>query len=226
MQSVQRKFGKMMSKNPGDNTRVSVLLKDYEDADQVLAKVGDANITALHYETSVLTTNSPQIIEGTRAWRDSWLNLLNAQLGAATEYESLYDPIVGATDGHSRESAPTPEEQLRRTLRLKEVFSDLRAEMMEEISMIDSRLVKPANDARDCINPIRKTIKKRENKRLDYEKCQDKVNKLTRKLNKTPKEDSSLAKAEQEVMVLAEVRSWETGCESDLISLTCHRSSK
>jgi hypothetical protein len=39
MQSVQRKFGKMMSKNPGDNTRVSVLLKDYEDADQVLGKV-------------------------------------------------------------------------------------------------------------------------------------------------------------------------------------------
>jgi amphiphysin len=146
-----------------------------------------------------------QIIEGTRAWRDSWLNLLNAQLGAATEYEGLYDPIVGATDGHGRETAPTPDLQLRRTLRLKEVYNDLRAEMVEDISMIDSRLIKPASDARDCINPVRKTIKKREYKRLDYEKCQDKVNKLTRKLNKTPKEDSSLAKAEQEMLVLAEV---------------------
>jgi amphiphysin len=131
---------------------------------------------------------------------------LNAHLGAANEYEGLYDPIVGATDGHGRETAPTPEKQLRRTLRLKEVYNDLRAEMVDEISMIDSRLVKPASDARDCINPIRKTIKKRDNKRVDYEKCQDKVNKLTKKLNRTPKEESSLAKTEQELLVLAEVR--------------------
>lgn len=38
MQSVQRKFGRLLSKNPGDNAKVSVLLNDYEDADRILAK--------------------------------------------------------------------------------------------------------------------------------------------------------------------------------------------
>lgn len=39
MQSVQRSFGKLWSKGPGDNAKVSVLLNDYEDADNVLAQV-------------------------------------------------------------------------------------------------------------------------------------------------------------------------------------------
>lgn len=43
MQSMQRKFGKLLNKGPGDNAKVSVLLNDYEDADRVLARV------SLHY---------------------------------------------------------------------------------------------------------------------------------------------------------------------------------
>ena len=39
MQSMQRQFGKLWNKGPGDNAKVSVLLNDYEDADKVLAKV-------------------------------------------------------------------------------------------------------------------------------------------------------------------------------------------
>lgn len=39
MQSMQRQFGKLLSKGPGDNAKVSVILNDYEDADKVLARV-------------------------------------------------------------------------------------------------------------------------------------------------------------------------------------------
>lgn len=39
MQSVQRQFTKLRSKGPGNNAAVSVLLKEYEDADQLLARV-------------------------------------------------------------------------------------------------------------------------------------------------------------------------------------------
>lgn len=88
---------------------------------------------------------------------------------------------------------------------MKEAYSDLKAELIEDIGTIDDRIIRPATDARDAIAPIRKTIKKRENKRLDYEKVQDRVAKMHRKPNKTAKEDAALAKAEDELANLTEV---------------------
>ncbi|KAK4188992.1 hypothetical protein QBC35DRAFT_450747 [Podospora australis] len=177
MQSMQRQFGKLLRKGPGDNAKVSVLLKDYEDADKVIA----------------------QILENARLWKDSWDALMNSQLQIVTEFESLYDPVVGATDGHGREAIPTPKQQLARSFRLREVYSDLRTELLQDITAIEERIIRPGTDARTLIAPIRKTIKKRENKRLDYEKAQDKVTKLQRKPGRTPKEDASLSKYHDEM---------------------------
>lgn len=146
-----------------------------------------------------------QIIENARLWRDSWASLVTTQLQVVTEFEGLYDPIVGASDGHGRPAVPTPQLQLERTFRLKKAYGELKAELLEEISMIEERIVKPALDARDCIAPIRKTIKKRENKRLDYEKAQEKTVKLQRKPGRTPKEDVALTKAEAEMSRAADV---------------------
>ncbi|KAI1423887.1 hypothetical protein F5Y12DRAFT_503403 [Xylaria sp. FL1777] len=182
MQSMQRQFGRMLRKSPGDNAKVAVLLSDYEDVDRVLAK----------------------IIDAAKSWRDSWINVSLTQLGVATEYDGLWDPIVGASKGLGRPAAPTPELQLEQALRLKEVYTELKADLMEELVLIETRVVKPASSAREYIDPMRKTIKKRENKRLDFEKIQDKTTKLQRKSGKTSKEDASLAKLEAELARVSE----------------------
>ena len=39
MKPMQRQFGKLMKKGPGDTANVAVLLSDYEDADKMLTKV-------------------------------------------------------------------------------------------------------------------------------------------------------------------------------------------
>lgn len=130
---------------------------------------------------------------------------MNSQLSIVTEFEGLYDPIVGATDGHGREAAATPELQLERTLKLREVYSELRTELLQDITAIEERIIRPATDARTFISPIRKTIKKRENKRLDYEKLQEKVTKLQRKPGRNPKEEASLAKYHDEMTRAADV---------------------
>ncbi|KAK4248692.1 hypothetical protein C7999DRAFT_13342 [Corynascus novoguineensis] len=177
MQSMQRQFNKLLSKGPGENAKVAVLLNDYEDADNILAK----------------------IIDDTRMWRDSWAALTNTQLQVVTEYEGLYDPIAGATDGQSRHAVPTPQLQLERTFKLKVAYTELKSELTDEMLTIEDHILKPATDARECIAPIRKTIKKRENKRLDYEKAQDKALKLQRKPGRNSKEEAALAKADAEM---------------------------
>ncbi|RYP70468.1 hypothetical protein DL769_004957 [Monosporascus sp. CRB-8-3] len=184
MQSMQRQFGKLLHKSPGDNARVAVLLSDYEDADRVLAK----------------------ILEQTKSWRDSWVSLVHTQLGLVTEYEGLWDPIVGASDGHGKPAAPTPELQLQRTFKLREAYAELRTDLLEEIALIDSRIINPSTDVRACITPMRKVIKKRENKRLDYEQAQDKANKLQRKIGRSPKDEKALAKAEDDMGRAQEVQ--------------------
>jgi hypothetical protein len=126
-------------------------------------------------------------------------------LGVIKEFDGLWDPIVGASDGLGRQSMPTPELQLGQALRLKEAYTDLKAELMEEMDLIELRVIKPASEARGYIDPLRRTIKKRENKRLDYEKVQDKATKLQRKSGKTPKDDASLAKLEAELERVAAV---------------------
>jgi len=88
---------------------------------------------------------------------------------------------------------------------LKECYAELRTELVKEIEVIEERILKPATDARTSIAPIRKTIKKREAKRVEYEKLQDKSMKLHRKPGKTPKEDAALAKLEGEMAQAGDV---------------------
>ncbi|KAI1263372.1 hypothetical protein F5Y18DRAFT_126353 [Xylariaceae sp. FL1019] len=182
MHSMQRQFDRVLRKAPGDNAKVAVILSDYEDADRVLAK----------------------IIDAAKSWRDAWINIAATQLGVVTEFDCLWDPIVGASDGLGKPPAPTPELQLAQALQLKEAYAELKTELLGELGLIEARVVKPATDARDYISPIRKTIKKRENMRLDYEKVQDKATKLQRKPGKTPKEDAVLQKLEADVARTAE----------------------
>lgn len=131
--------------------------------------------------------------------------LVHSQFQIVTEYEGLYDPIVSASDGVGRESAPTPKHLLEQTFALRECYDALKTELVEEIGVIEERILKPATEARTSIAPIRKTIKKRESKRADYEKLQDKSMKLHKKPGRTPKEDMALAKLEGEMSQAADV---------------------
>jgi hypothetical protein len=68
-----------------------------------------------------------------------------------------------------------------------------------------SRVIRPATDAKEYITPIRKTIKKRENKRLDWERYTDKVNSLSKKLKRSDRDNAALARAEEDLAKAADV---------------------
>lgn len=71
--------------------------------------------------------------------------------------------------------------------------------------MLDARIIKPATEAKEYIQPLKKTIKRRENKRLDYERYQDKVNSAAKKVKRSEREDAALARAEMELSRSASV---------------------
>ena len=83
------------------------------------------------------------------------------------EFEGIYRPIVGSSEpGNDIEYAETPEAIVQRTAHLKEVYEELKNTVLDEVNMVDNNLVRPAMDARDSIQPIKKVIKKREDKKV------------------------------------------------------------
>lgn len=112
---------------------------------------------------------------------------------------------MGTSDEHRDDPALTPQHQLDRTAKLKETYTDLKTELLDEVIMMDARVIRPATDAKEYLQPVRKTIKKRENKRLDWERYIDKVNHASKKLKRTDRENAALAKAEEELARAADV---------------------
>jgi amphiphysin len=125
---------------------------------------------------------------------------------ATSLFEELYNPIVGASqDGYGHPPVITSQAQLDRTSKLKEAYTELKTDLLDEVGMMDSRVIRPATDAKEYLQPIRKTIKKRENKRLDWERYTDKVNNASKKLKRSDRENAALTKAEEDLSKAADV---------------------
>ncbi|PYH93209.1 hypothetical protein BO71DRAFT_311190, partial [Aspergillus ellipticus CBS 707.79] len=177
MHSMQRQFGRLM-KRSADESQVSILLKDFEEADKILGR----------------------IVDSTSAWRDAWSSLLSYQTRMLAEFEGLYAPILGATDGPAeKHGVPTPEETLARTNRLHDQYEELRREMMDELAGIDGRIIRPAAQAKEFIQPVKKTIKRRDDRKLDFERYQSRVDNYNKKPWRSDRDNAALAKAENDL---------------------------
>lgn len=79
----------------------------------------------------------------------------------------MYAPIVGAADSyHGHQAADTPEATMSRTVKLREEYGELKKDLIEEVSMVDEKMIKPAMDAKDSLSLMKKTIKKREDRKV------------------------------------------------------------
>ncbi|KAL8704709.1 MAG: hypothetical protein Q9201_002133 [Fulgogasparrea decipioides] len=141
MQSVQRRFGKPRT---ADESQVAVLLKDFEDADKMLSR----------------------IIEASKAWRDAWTDILTVQQRLAYDFQEIYSPIIESNENYEgRGATETPKPTMMRTVKLQQAYAELKTDLLEEVNMVDTRIIKPAMDARDHIQPLKKVIKKRTDKK-------------------------------------------------------------
>lgn len=145
-----------------------------------------------------------KLIEASKGWRDAWVSILNIQVTATTIFEELYQPIVGSSDGYGQPPVMSTPEQLERTSNLRAAYAELKTDLLDEVGMMDSRVIRPATDAKEYLQPIRKTIKKRENKRLDWERYTDKVNSLNKKLKRSDRDNAALARAEEDLAKAAD----------------------
>lgn len=60
----------------------------------------------------------------------------------------------------------TPQNIMDRTIKLQEGYAELKTDLLEEVNMVDTRIIGPATDAKDYIQPLKKVIKKRGDRKV------------------------------------------------------------
>lgn len=58
-----------------------------------------------------------------------------------------------------------------RALKLQQGYAELKTELVDEVNMVDDRIVKPATDAKEYIQPLKKVIKQREDRKVWNQQC-------------------------------------------------------
>lgn len=107
-----------------------------------------------------------QIIEAAKAWRDAWVDILTVQQRLAYDFQDMYSPIVESSESNEgHEARDTPKPIILRTVKLQQAYAELKDDLLDEVNMVDTRIVKPAMDAREHIQPLKKTIKRRADKK-------------------------------------------------------------
>ena len=91
---------------------------------------------------------------------------MTVQQRLAYGFQDLYSPIVEANDNYEGHGArETPRPTMLRTVKLQQAYADLKTDLLEEVNLVDTRIIKPAMDAKDHIQPLKKVIKKRADKK-------------------------------------------------------------
>lgn len=176
---MQRKFGKL-TKRQADEGDVSVVLAEFQAADRML----------------------DTLIKDLKIWRDSWEDILTLQYNASEAFATLYKPLVstGPADDNAEQRQPpaqTPAKYMQKCLGLQKLYSDLRGDLQQELNLIETKLLRPVEEAKAATKSLGKMLKHRENMKLDYERYLSRADHARRKEGRSMKEEAALAAHEE-----------------------------
>lgn len=125
--------------------------------------------------------------------------MMNHQIEFSQAIKEIYQPISGrASDPDSYISEGNPE-GIQACEEYEIVVKDLLATLQPELEMIETRVIRPADELLEIIKIIRKSVTKRQHKQLDYDRHKATLKKIQDKKEKSMKDEKALYKAENDV---------------------------
>jgi len=83
------------------------------------------------------------------------------------EFDGIYGPIVGSSEtSTSHRPVDTDPAILARANRLRKEYDELRGDLVQELDAVEVRMTQPAENAKNYLLPMKKTIKKRNDKKV------------------------------------------------------------
>jgi amphiphysin len=125
--------------------------------------------------------------------------MLTHQIEFSKAVAEVYSPISGRmsdpTSFHDEGNAAG----IEACEQYEAVVHELQETLKPELEMIESRVIRPANELLDIIKAVRKIALKRDHKQLDYDRHRAALKKLQDKKEKTLKDEKAIYKAESDV---------------------------
>lgn len=85
------------------------------------------------------------------------------------EFNAIYAPIIGSSEPTSdRQPVTTPVDVVARTATLRDEYEELKTELMQELNAMEERMITPTMQAKESLAPMRKTIKKRGDRKVGF----------------------------------------------------------
>lgn len=163
--------------NLGENTKDAVFI----DAER--------RFQELEQETKKLHDESKKYFDAIKA-------MLNHQIEFSQACAEIYKPISGrVSDPDSLVPEGNPE-GIRACEEYEAIVKELLATLQPELEMIETRVIRPADELLEIIKVIRKSITKRQHKQLDYDRHRTTLKKLQDKKDKNLKDEKAMYKAE------------------------------
>jgi amphiphysin len=146
-----------------------------------------------------LETETKRLHDESRKYFDAINGMLAHQIAFSQAMTEIYKPISGRMSDPDSLVVHGNPEGIRACEEYEAVVKDLQETLAPELEMIESRVIRPADELLDVIKVIRKTAIKREHKKLDYDRRRATLKKLQDKKDKTAKDEKATWKAENEL---------------------------
>jgi len=180
MQRIQRKFGTLL-KRSDDEADITAILAEFQTADKLL----------------------DSFLESVKTFQTAWKEILTKQTEFASSLESLYKPIEVPEDAKIESATRrgnTPQVYLAKTADFRNINIELQADLQQEVEWIQTKLFYPASEAKDATKPLKKSIKQREDYKLDFERYQSRSDHARQKASKSVRDEAALIKHEDDLL--------------------------
>ncbi|ROV92785.1 hypothetical protein VMCG_09043 [Cytospora schulzeri] len=146
-----------------------------------------------------LETETKKLHDESKRYFEAINSMLNHQIDFSKAMTEIYKPISGRMSDPDSLVIRSNPEGVQACEDYEAVVKDLQETLAPELEMIESRVVRPANELMDVIKIIRKQLVKREHKKLDYDRHRATLKKLQDKKDKSIKDEKAMWKAENDV---------------------------
>lgn len=146
-----------------------------------------------------LEKETKKLHEDSKKYFDAINGMLNHQIEFSKAIQEIYKPISGRMsdpDSFVQEGNP---EGIRACEEYEAIVKELQATLAPELEMIETRVIRPADELLDIIKAVRKIAVKRDHKQLDYDRHRAALKKLQDKKDKTLKDEKAMYRAEADV---------------------------